>query len=1163
MNHIANIFVGESLKEFQKWVLRKTVSQYAFGEDFRQFCRFFRLTKANHLEIAELTHTIQNLFEEGNIEEDKQMFDTYDKLSDYWNRIHTEMVQVGTTHGAAELKVFVYVCLDNQADCLSALHLAEKLKSIKGKQFVVDFIGLDADLVHAVFQTDTSISEKQKLCEASKQMFVQFEAKEQFRGVKNHFFVLQNTAFNGASYNFDENTLADILSELTLMALENYDQLFPISVTPGEITGVGLSRLALDKSYFVKYLMRKAYIKVLADEGIEQKAVERATIDPIVQQVLSENVNVFSLFYDQHIQPLIERNMPHDQIIAAVTPKLKKHFKELEQKFLSFLSNDNDIRKADGTPLSIPEKQAALALLLDIDDQLITGAPYSENLLTFDDIYTQAATTIVDGNNQLVTEIVDEDEKKTVIPGPIEKPIDPESKYAVFPVTQLKALRREILATTENIRKWERQLDNTEEVRDAESLSKRRLTKDGFVFGDTEYRLIGKSVEEPLQDTYVPENVKIRKSVDLRHFFTEVKNQGALGSCTTFAVTSIYEYLLKKKRIDNPDLSERFVFYHTNVLTGKTQEGATYKTVIDTIADKGICNENLCPYIIDAISEQPTSEAYSQAQTHKIVEAKMVKVDHHDITAALSQGYPVAISLQLYNGFGSGYKGFEILPEDSEIRTDEHGYHAMVICGYSEEDHVYIVRNSWGESFGDNGYCYIPFSYIDNPDYNAYCCIITKTDDGEVVGLPDHKTTVNLVKEDVLIQNALLRIKIDETKHLLEELMKKYRTQQSLFIQLIHAIETTRIRTDIVKGVTLVASQQISEAKQKRAEMMRNFTAEMEEVRSQSNKQIIYSGVLTALFALLTFATIYFQWGEYTLWTMVTFLAFSLIALVLFISDKKHKLDRKRSELNARIGNLARRIDQMEKEKTVINLKHHLAGMMIDEISELKSNLKKKYENVVSYVNNITGWYEEEKDYYQQMDCNTHIPVIGLLDNTTLDNYFDQHGDEIMKGVRFSDYLSGYEMGDEQIVEFRDRLRNIVVGRLMALVDDFNVVKFLNQPAFYTYINGGSYNMKTLLPKMNDLSLPFINLDIMVPGMTPSLFLFYHRNEQNLADIRKYFTNLPSFIPMDAKEKIVLISTLEISNTPYGKPAAPTTPPTSSGTEAGSDVSDLSIHSIN
>ena len=50
---------------------------------------------------------------------------------------------------------------------------------------------------------------------------------------------------------------------------------------------------------------------------------------------------------------------------------------------------------------------------------------------------------------------------------------------------------------------------------------------------------------------------------------------------------------------------------------------------------------------------------------------------------------------------------------------------------------------------------------------------------------------------------------------------------------------------------------------------------------------------------------------------------------------------------------------------------------------------------------------------------------------------------------------------------------------------------------------------------------------------------------------------------MEAKEKIVVISTLEISNTPYGKPTAPTTPPTSSRPEAGLDVSDLSIHSIN
>ena len=55
----------------------------------------------------------------------------------------------------------------------------------------------------------------------------------------------------------------------------------------------------------------------------------------------------------------------------------------------------------------------------------------------------------------------------------------------------------------------------------------------------------------------------------------------------------------------------------------------------------------------------------------------------------------------------------------------------MVIVGYLNKASVYIVRNSWGERFGDKGYCYIPYAYIENQELCRQACTITETNIGK------------------------------------------------------------------------------------------------------------------------------------------------------------------------------------------------------------------------------------------------------------------------------------------------------------------------------------------------------------------------------------------------------------------------------------------------
>jgi hypothetical protein len=118
----------------------------------------------------------------------------------------------------------------------------------------------------------------------------------------------------------------------------------------------------------------------------------------------------------------------------------------------------------------------------------------------------------------------------------------------------------------------------------------------------------------------------------------------------------------------------------------------------------------------------------------------------------LAEGYPIIFGIALFEGFDNcqKYGGVVPMPSPDEASRAAHGLHAMLCVGYSEADEMFIVRNSWGEEWGDKGYCYMPYQYVINEKFNlGDSWIIKRTDP-----IPDFEDTWVNDKKSIIAKSG-------------------------------------------------------------------------------------------------------------------------------------------------------------------------------------------------------------------------------------------------------------------------------------------------------------------------------------------------------------------------------------------------------------------------
>lgn len=210
--------------------------------------------------------------------------------------------------------------------------------------------------------------------------------------------------------------------------------------------------------------------------------------------------------------------------------------------------------------------------------------------------------------------------------------------------------------------------------------------------------------------------------VDLRPFMTRVEDQQQTNSCSANATAGAYEYLMKRHLGDGGyDVSRMFMYFNGRAIAGAqiADEGAALGDVIAGLQQAGACSERTWPFDAQRVNDEPAAAAFDEAAQFLVEDVHQIPTDLAAWKTALALGSPIIFGLRLFKSFDKHRKpGLVPAPTKQEAGRADHGGHAMLCVGYSDADKVFICRNSWGESWGDKGYCYIPYAYVMSEDYN-------------------------------------------------------------------------------------------------------------------------------------------------------------------------------------------------------------------------------------------------------------------------------------------------------------------------------------------------------------------------------------------------------------------------------------------------------------
>ncbi|EFJ47066.1 cysteine protease [Volvox carteri f. nagariensis] len=200
------------------------------------------------------------------------------------------------------------------------------------------------------------------------------------------------------------------------------------------------------------------------------------------------------------------------------------------------------------------------------------------------------------------------------------------------------------------------------------------------------------------------------RSVNGSNYISPVKDQGGCGSCVAFAVTGAAEAAVaaaRKTTVNSNDYSEQWLFFCNGMSSAafpNCDSGWFATAAAKVVVTKNIPYELNYPYTgsrgcaLGSPPERRAEGGFKDTAYTDITQAKQ----HIRMYGAVTSYFAVYGDFFRWRASSPPYAwdGISALA----------GYHQVLVVGYNDIGSYWIVKNSWGTRWGDNGFIRISYS---------------------------------------------------------------------------------------------------------------------------------------------------------------------------------------------------------------------------------------------------------------------------------------------------------------------------------------------------------------------------------------------------------------------------------------------------------------------